>query len=326
MATKKLNTEEFIKRARKIHGDKYDYSKANYENMRTKISIICKIHGVFLQRPNSHLNNGKGCFDCSYYERRRTLNEFINEANKIHDNKYDYSKVNYVNNKTKVIIICKIHGEFQQKPTQHINTGCGCEKCGFKIISNKLKSNNEEFIKKSNSIYNNKYDYSNINYVNNHTYIKIKCNNHGIIFQQQPQKHLDGNEGCPKCKNNGYSKEQIKWLEFLSKFNNIYIQHALNEGEYKIPKTKYKADGYCKENNTIYEFNGGLWHGDLRIYNPKDINPITNTTFGELYNKTLNKEKKIKELGYNLIVIWEYDWKKINKSIKILQRKFKMST
>ena len=123
--------------------------------------------------------------------------------------------------------------------------------------------------------------------------------------------------------NNGFSKPSILWLDFLSKLYNIYIQHAHNDGEYVITTTKYRSDGYCKENNTIYEFHGDYWHGNPKKFNPDDINEITKKTFKDLYDETLIRENKIKELGYNLVVIWENDWKKINKCIKILQQKFR---
>ena len=87
-----------------------------------------------------------------------------------------------------------------------------------------------------------------------------------------PNNHLRG-RGCPKCFNH-YSKSSILWLDFLSKYYNINIQHAENDGEYLIPKTKYKADGFCKENNTIYEFHGDYWHGNPNIYKDDDINTI----------------------------------------------------
>jgi G:T-mismatch repair DNA endonuclease (very short patch repair protein) len=117
-----------------------------------------------------------------------------------------------------------------------------------------------------------------------------------------------------------YSKSQIKWLTFL----NQSIQHAENGGEYCIPETKYKADGYCKENNTIYEFHGDFWHGNPTIYDKNEMNMIVKKTFGELYQRTLEKEKIIQNLGYNLVTMWENDWKKINNSIKILQKKIKI--
>ena len=115
---------------------------------------------------------------------------------------------------------------------------------------------------------------------------------------------------------------QIRWLDFLSKFYNINIQHALNDGEFLIPTTRYKADGYCKKNNTIYEFHGNFWHGNPEIYNQDEINNVTNCSFQELYDKTIVKEEKIKELGYNLEVMWENKWKKINNAVRAIQRKF----
>jgi len=116
---------------------------------------------------------------------------------------------------------------------------------------------------------------------------------------------------------------QINWLNLLQKLNNINIMHMENGGEYKIPDTNFKADGYCQETNTIYEFNGDFWHGNPKRYDLNEINNVTKCTFGELYQKTLNKEKIIKEMGFNLIVIWESDWIKIIKCLKILQKKFR---
>ena len=93
--------------------------------------------------------------------------------------------------------------------------------------------------------------------------------------------------------------------------------------EYRIKNTKWKADGYCAETNTIFEFHGDFWHGNPKLYLETDKNNVSNKTMGYLYKKTLEREQKIKDLGYNLITMWEYDWTKINKSIKILQQKIK---
>ena len=112
---RKLTTYEFIEKAKKVHGDKYDYSKVEYVNSRTKICIICPQHGEFWQTPNAHLMK-EGCPKCKGENvskvNRRTTNEFIEKAKKVHGDKYDYSKVDYKNNSTKVCIICPIHGEF----------------------------------------------------------------------------------------------------------------------------------------------------------------------------------------------------------------------
>ena len=96
-------------------------------------------------------------------------------------------------------------------------------------------------------------------------------------------------------------------------------------GEYQIPTTNFKADGYCKETNTIYEFHGDYGHGNPNIYHGSQFNKTTKRTFGELYQSTISKEQQIKDMGFNLITIWESEWIKLNKSIRVLQRKYRSS-
>ena len=123
----KLTTEQFIQKAKEIHGDKYDYSKVEYVNNATKVKIICPQHGEFEQTPNLHLR-GSGCPACGG-TLKLTTEEFIQRSNEIHGDKYDYSNVQYVNNTTKVKIICKQHGEFEQTPFNHLRV-YGCPECG----------------------------------------------------------------------------------------------------------------------------------------------------------------------------------------------------
>ena len=120
----KSTTEEFIEKAKKEHPDKnYDYRQVHYINSTTKVKIICPEHGMFEQTPNSHLR-GKGCPLCA----RWTLDEFVEKSSSIHHNMYDYSKVEFVDLDTKVLISCPIHGYFLQSPNKHLN-GEGCPKC-----------------------------------------------------------------------------------------------------------------------------------------------------------------------------------------------------
>lgn len=132
--TKALTTEEFIKKAKEVHGIKYDYSKSNYIGAKKKICIICPVHGEFLQIACEHLK-GHGCPDCGRkkiaLQETFTKEEFIKRSNEIHNGKYDYSDVEYCNNKIKIKINCPIHGYFWQKPYLHLQ-GCGCPKCGIK--------------------------------------------------------------------------------------------------------------------------------------------------------------------------------------------------
>ena len=141
-------------------------------------------------------------------------------------------------------------------------------------------------------------------------------------FIQTPNDHLSGC-GCPKCYNK-YSKSQIEWLNFVSKYYNITIQHAENNGEHDILNSKYKADGFCQETNTIYEYHGDYWHGNPKVFDKNLINDKKKMSFGDIYKETIERETFIKEQGYNLVVMWEYDWKKINNSVKQLQKIFKI--
>ena len=317
----KYTTHDFIEKAIKIHDNKYDYSKVEYKNCNEKVIIICKEHGDFEQIPSDHLNR-HGCIKCGG---RFIFNkyDFINKAIQIHGEKYDYSNVNYIKSNLKVNIICKIHGEFEQIASSHL-TGQGCPKCANLLIGLSKRKTLDDFIERANIIHANKYDYSNINYIDLQTKINIICKEHGE-FKQKPKNHLR-KYGCIKCSNSiQYSKSQILWLNFISKYNNIDIQHAENNGEFLVPAKKYKADGYCKETNTIYEFHGDYWHGNPKLFKSLEYNKTTKCTFGDLYQKTLEREQQIKDLGYNLVVMWEYDWNKINNSIKTIQRKFRNS-
>ena len=199
---KKKNKEEFISDAIKVHGDLYDYSLVEYINSKSPVKIICKKHGIFEQNPNNHLR-GSICKKCSYEkistETSKCKEKFIKESNIKHNNKYDYSLVEYKNNKTKVKIICQEHGIFEQRPDQHLYHGC--VKCAGKI-----KKDKESFIKESMLIHGNKYDYSLVDYKNNKNKVKIICQEHGI-FEQIPASHLKGH-GCEKCSFN--YKKNIK--------------------------------------------------------------------------------------------------------------------
>ena len=163
---KKKTKEEFIKEARELHGDKYDYSKVEYIGALKKVCIICPEHGKFWQEASGHLK-GQGCPKCSgkYIP---TIEEWIEKARKVHGDKYDYSKVKYIDSKSKVCIICPIHGGFEQTPHNHLG-GQGCPTCG-KCIPTK-----EEWIAEARKVHGDKYDYSKVDYVNSRTKVCIIC-------------------------------------------------------------------------------------------------------------------------------------------------------
>lgn len=138
---KKHKQEDFLLKIQQIHMDKgtpdYDYSFVDYKNLDTKIKIICKKHGEFLITPRSILLQHAGCRQCgldiSGFNKRNTLEDFIIQANKIHNNKYDYTKTIYIKSNQNVIITCPIHGDFKQLPTNHLQSS-ECPTCGRLLI------------------------------------------------------------------------------------------------------------------------------------------------------------------------------------------------
>ena len=217
-------TQLFISKANKIHKNRYDYSKVNYINAKTKVTIICSEHGEFQQTPSNHLSN-YNCQKCAKNFQLDT-NSYIEKAKVIHNDKYDYSKVEYVNTDTQIIIICREHGEFIQIPDFHINRKCGCPKC-----SNNVKLNILEFIEKAEKIHGNKYDYSKVEYVNNYTSVIIICKKHGE-FLQKPFVHLL-QHGCPSCIN----KTEYKFYEKIKEI-------------YPTIKRQYKVE-WCKNKQRL---------------------------------------------------------------------------
>lgn len=284
-----MKTQIFIEKALLKHGDKYDYSKVNYTKWNNKIIIICKLHGEFEQIPNNHLN-GQGCIKCAISNKKNNIKNFINKSNLIHNYKYDYSESIYINAHTKLIIMCPEHGKFKQTPNAHLN-GRNCPMC----YKNCKIYNTGEFIKRAEYKHNYRYDYSKVKFLNNNTKITITCKIHGD-FEQLPTTHLVGS-GCKKC-SLSYGRKEELWLNSL----NIKIKR-----HFRIKN--YIVDGYDESTNTIYEFNGDYWHGNPNKYNLDDINLSCKKTFRYLYEKTIEKENKLKELGYNFVSIWESDFK-----------------
>lgn len=132
MTTKKLTNETFIAKANIIHNNLYNYSQTVYISSKEKVKIICREHGSFEQQPAKHLF-GNGCSVCgkeaaALAKSATAKSEFATKSNLIHNNKYSYELVAYKNNYTKVKIMCPIHGEFLQSPTNHLSKR-GCSLC-----------------------------------------------------------------------------------------------------------------------------------------------------------------------------------------------------
>lgn len=286
-------TQEFIEEIEKIHGDKYDYSKIEYKNNCTKVCVVCKKHGDFYIRPD-HLINGGGCKECfkeKQSERKLKTNEqFITSAQKIHGDKYDYTKTIYKGYRFPVNIICPIHGEFSQNAGDHLK-GCGCQKCGKVIMwDNRGRMTTDDFINKAKQIHGDKYDYKKVNYINAKTPITITCKKHGD-FLQTPSNHLL-NCGCPSCSKSKMVNEVIK---ILSKKEIKYCLEKTFEW-LCIDKNKLRIDIFLPDYNVGIECQG------LQHFVPIDSwGGIEQFKKQKLYDETkfsLCKENKIKLLYY----------------------------
>lgn len=222
----------FIEKAKTIHKDTYDYNNTNYINKRTKVTITCKIHGDFLQSPQHHLQ-GSGCKKCYLENITSTSETFILKATEVHQDKYNYSKVSYTKSNKKVIIICPLHGEFEQEANSHLQ-GKGCKSCYNIDRVYDLTS----FINKANQVHNNTYTYSKSLYKDSIIEIIIICKTHGP-FKQTPNSHLDGC-GCPTCGKLFAGHSLTSFINQCNINNNgvgtLYVIRCFNELEefYKI--------------------------------------------------------------------------------------------
>lgn len=225
--------DAFIKKALLKHCNRYDYSKVKYIDSKTKVKIVCPIHGEFEQAPGRHLHD-RACPGCGRKitedSRRKNLKYFICKSRKKHGNKYDYSKVKYINNSTEVRIICPVHGEFEQVPENHYVSGC--RKCAGNI-----QKTTEEFILDASKVHGDKYDYSDAEYVGAHKKIKIVCREHGA-FEQTPDSHTNSASGCPHCGSGGVYSEYYfnKHPERKDSAGVLYMIRMKSESEdfYKI--------------------------------------------------------------------------------------------
>lgn len=294
---KRHNTEYFISKSQKIHGDTYIYDQSIYFKSKSKIKIICRTHGIFEQIAYDHMQ-GRGCNKCCPNKRMK-FDDFIVRAKNIHKTPYSYDKFIFVNGRTKGMIICPIHSGFFQAPTIHLR-GHGCPKCANEVIANKISLNTEKFIELAKIKHENKYDYSKVHYTKNEREVIITCLIHKYDFLQKPHNHLSGS-GCQKCGLN-YKYLENKWLDKLKISNRQF--------KIMIGNRRFFADGFDPRTNIIYEFNGDSWHGNPKLFKSEDIHPVNKKTYGELYQKTLERKSKLEAAGYKVISIWESDFKK----------------
>ena len=279
-------TEQFIEDARKVHGDKYDYSLVEYTGKARKVRIICKSHGVFEQTPNAHLS-GAGCAACYEESKPLTQEEFIVRARAIHGGKYSYDKVGYTKASEKVIITCPEHGDWEVIAGAHIYRKTGCQAC-----SGTRQFTTETFIAKAREKHGDTYEYDRTVYNNYDEKMTITCKKHGD-FQQSADSHLQG-KGCSLCANVGPSKAQREIMDFIGAYTPAVEEH-------RFPGSRRRFDIFLPEKNIAIEYNGLYWHNSRR----------------EAIDREKEKHDVALKHGVRVITVFEDEW---NFQTDIVQR------
>jgi len=292
---KKLTIENFLERCWDYHNDKYDYSLVVFVNTKTKVKVVCPFHGIFEILPSDHMR-GVGCANCYYDSLKLSTSSFIEKALSVHGLYYRYELVEYKSFDLEIKIICPIHGVFQQKPYHHL-TGRGCRKC----FVDDMIIDIDTFLNKTQELHNGKYTYDTNNYVSLHSIINIICPIHGK-FTQLANNHFNGS-GCPLCSHTNVSKIETLWLDSLG------IPILMRNKVIFIDNKRFNVDAVNHDTNTIYEFYGDFWHGNPQKYNLSDIHPIRKISYGQLYQNTITREKILSSFGYNIVSIWESDFR-----------------
>lgn len=241
--SRKVTITEFIMRANRIHNSKYDYAQVELQSVGSHIKIGCPQHGMFTQLAQNHLR-GLGCIKCTTIY-SPTLQEWKTRAEQIHGDKYDYSKVQYVNNRTKIIIGCHKHGDFQKIPAAHTLKKHGCPKC-----TKLYRPSTQEWIARAQTLYGDKYDYSLVNYVNALTKVTIICKTHGN-FSRTPNDHINGHQGCRLCNE---SKGELAIARCLESHNISYVREKTFTDCRNQRPLPY--DFYIPSHNLLIEYDG----------------------------------------------------------------------
>jgi hypothetical protein len=283
-ANNKAYTSSKLKKQLKTIFDKKTNNKLNQlysyswlmelpHGVHTKIWIHCNRHNGWITKLAKDHLQGKGCKACAGLE-AKTTEQFIEEATLIHDGEYDYAKVIYINNHTKVDIICQYHGVFSQKPNNHLS-GQGCFKC-FGIVKLDIKT----FIERAIKVHGDKYDYSKSVYVNDYTPIIIICkvDGHGE-FNQSHNAHFHKSQGCSKCAGNNKKTTE----EFITKSNIIH------DNKYDYSKSEYLGNKILVEISCPIENHGAFWQRPCDHYRYEGCNSCTNSGYSKAQIKWLDE-------------------------------------
>lgn len=300
--------EEFIRRCEARYGDRLDFSKSVYLGNRVDVTIECKLHGQFYATPHTLLSGSKirhGCQKCAKaaasekagIKRRRSLAEFIAEARELFGDLYDYSQVTYIDCRTPVTVVCRVHGPFSTTPNNHL-IGHGCKKCA----TDESKITLEEFLARAESSVGAGLTYTGYSGITGK--VTVTCSTHGN-FERVARDHLLSN-GCPKCQPhkgiNGSGRE-LELFDFVQS-----LDPSARRGDRYIIKPQ-ELDIVSDQMKTAFEFCGLFWHSD---YMPDKNLPSLGP------KRHLIKLEKAKAAGYRLFTVFEDEWANKQDAVKTL--------
>lgn len=222
----------WLEKAIAKHGDRYDYSKSVHTGSKNKITITCRIHGGFELNSAAHLQ-GTGCQKCAWDAKKVGLSKWIEECTKVHKGKYDYSKSEYINSKSKVLVICPEHGEFWTVAHDH-KSGHGCMKCKNQLQGELSSMPYSEFLSRSIAQFGDKFEFSG-GYKNTSSNINIKCLDCGHVVTKRANSHLQS-KGCPAC-----VKREVAQNMLIGRDEFIRRATEKHKGKYGYSTIEYKG-------------------------------------------------------------------------------------
>ena len=302
-AGRKKTTKDFVREAREKHGDKYDYSLVQYKGSRELVEIVCHNHKSphhFHLTPIQHLSRTRGCDICKREAKakevsREGLERFLNKAKQLHGDRYDYSEVVYVNNSTKVNVICgkEGHGRFEISPANHTKKRHpqGCQKCSNEKNGSRCRKTTEEFVKQAEEVHGaGRFDYSKAVYEGSNKKVLLICHKHEepYEFHQHAGSHLKG-IGCPKCSGRlkrtteGFIKEaREKWGE---QFDYSKVEYKTNNAKVIIG-CKKEGHGFFEQvaNSHLVGMVGCTWCNKMRKFSLEDFLERAGKKYGDQYD------------------------------------------
>lgn len=304
-ANKVRTLDWFVKKARKVHGDKYDYSDAKYTGAARPITYRCPKHGLVTQRAYSHLE-GSGCNDC-FIEglpdaRRISKEEFLKKVHDKHGDMISFGNFKYQGVKAKLTAICAVHGPFETTGVKLLAVSkvvAGCPKCGHEANTSHHPMTFKEFVTRAEEVHGNKYIYDESSFSSCYSNVGIFCKQHKYNFSQAAYAHLRG-QGCVKCAAavsvSAAEKDISAWLTSKN------IRHEQSRRDL-VPERKLEADLLLNDYALILEHNGLIYHSEWKLLEHK-------------YHQ--RKSDAFAKLGYSTVHIWSDEWAKKPDIIKNL--------